>query len=109
MKTERNTSMDNQQYVELPPMFSSRGAFTPWDEQTLASVDDATRDRYCAVQSAHAESVAADDELKAAEGRVVSLVKDVRDAESFVRDNWPPMSAVDAARAAILTQRLTRG
>jgi hypothetical protein len=99
--------MDSQ-HVELPPLFDSKANFSPWTDEELASVSPEIRERYAAVGEAYDACQASERALKDAEDLVVGTVKAVRFAENYVREKFPPRSAVDCARDVILTQRLTR-
>lgn len=89
-------------------LFNGRGEFVMPSEEQIAALDQPTRERWQAVRDAATDSEAADAALKAAQDRVVDFVKQVREAEDYVRQHYPPMSATDAARAFIRTEQQKR-
>jgi hypothetical protein len=73
--------------------------------EAIASLDPATRKRFTAVQEAARENEAASAATKQAQQAVADAVIELRSAEEHMRQLRPPVSAVDAARIWIETQR----
>jgi hypothetical protein len=86
-------------------MFDSAGRFILPSPESIAGLDAATRGRFEAVQAAAREHEAACAASKAAIATRDASVISLREAETHMREVAPPVSAVDAARAWILTQQ----
>jgi uncharacterized caspase-like protein len=87
-------------------LFDSRGAFVMPSEEQINALDAPTRERWAAVRDAAADSEAADAALKAAEAHVTDMMAEVRDAERYMRENFPPLTPDAAIRQFLATERM---
>jgi hypothetical protein len=89
----------------LIEIFNSRGQFVLPSPEAIAGLDNATRDRFTAVQGAAQAAEAAVAATKQAQRHVTECMEAVRVADDELRKARPPVSAVDAARAWIVSQQ----
>lgn len=86
-------------------LFDSRGRFKMPSPEQVAKLDDATRQRFEAVQQAALANEAAAAATKVAKDRVENAVVFLRSAEENLRTLRPPISAVANVKAWIASQR----
>ena len=90
-------------------LFDSRGKFVMPSEEQINALDADTRGRWQAVRNAAFEHDAAKVELKTAETRVVDLMTEVGEVETYIRDRFPGQTREQALREFLATERAKRG
>jgi hypothetical protein len=87
-------------------IFDSRGHFVMPTEEQAATLDDAARERLDTVKVAYEASAQADADLKAAQDSVINLAAELRDAEEYVKAQYPPMTHAALVKQHIASERM---
>lgn len=89
-------------------LFSKKGAFVMPSATELAKLDDATRERFKPVQEAAESLAVAESQLTASKEGLKDANIALDTAQKDLRALRPPVSAVDAAKAWIASERAQR-
>jgi hypothetical protein len=79
----------------LPRIFGDKGVFVEPDEQTLASLDEQTRERLNGVRVAYNNLLTAQTAEKAATDEIANALQAITDAEAYSKRHYPPETQYD--------------
>lgn len=83
---------------DLPSLFDTKGVFTPLSDDALGGLGELQAAAYLALADAARGLAAKDSADAAAQDRVTNCIRDVREAEQYLADNYPKMTFQDLWR-----------
>lgn len=93
----------------LEPLFDRKGKWVGYSDDAVAALDPVRQQLYADVRDAALACEAAELEVEAAQGRVKEAADDVRDAERFLKEHFPPPTYMDLWRESKLARARDRG
>ena len=82
----------------IPAVFSDKGVFQELDDAALAGLSQLQAAAYLALADAAHELAAKDQAVAAAQDRVTNCIRDLREAQQYLTDNYPKITFQDLWR-----------
>lgn len=88
----------------LEPLFSKKGRWVGYNPEVVEALDPTRQELYSAVRDAALACEAAELEVKAAQGHVAEKVRELADAENYLKKHFPPPTQQDLVRESMRTR-----
>jgi hypothetical protein len=87
-------------------LFDKFGKLQPLPDSVVDLLDDETKAGWQTVRDAYDANAQADADLKAAQDQVVALAGELREAEAYVKEHFPPMTHAALVKQHIASERM---